>query len=618
VTVRRAGAYVIFLAVAAYANSIGNGFAYDDNGILPSNPVVTSGDLTGAVTRPWWPLHVEGAGLYRPVTSLSFALEWPLWKGSPLGYHILNVLFHGLVSLLVFGFLLLLLGSVSGALAGGGLFAIHPLHTEAVANVVGRAEIFAAFFFLLACILYWRGRGWEGWTRGLRLLGLGLLYLLSLGSKEIGVTLPGVLLLMEVVGPRLTAEASKPLACRLWREAAVFVFLPVVLMAYLGLRFLALGSVAGEMTAPVFQFYGPGARLFTAIATWAQYLRLNLFPIRLAADYDPGVLFPSEGVDGPVLVGALILLCLGIIVVKAWRRYPLVSLGILWFVVCVLPVSNLFFPTGTLLAERTLYLPSVGLSLVAAGLTGLVLDLRRPWKLMVLISAFVWGAGAFAKTVARNPSWMSTFTVLQTLNAEHPESWRAFRARAEGLERVGDMEAAGQSWDMAVRLAPADYSLLVRAGSFHAHWGSWPTAQEYFQRAIQLWPRLANAYQLLAENLIRRGLGREGNRVALAGLARSGFDPQLWAAVSESYVLKGDLAAAARARRAAAENDPTDPAQWRRLGEILSALGDADGAKAAQDRALALTATSEPVGEPPQGLELGTRAAPPGGMGGAG
>jgi hypothetical protein len=149
----RAAVLVALLAIAAYLNSFGNGFAYDDNGIVTQNPTVTSGDWRSALQSPWWPNAEGGAGLYRPVTSASFAAEWELFGGAPLGFHVGNVAVHALASLLVLA-LLSGLGAGAGATVGAALFAIHPVHTEAVANVVGRAEIYAACFYLAASLLY--------------------------------------------------------------------------------------------------------------------------------------------------------------------------------------------------------------------------------------------------------------------------------------------------------------------------------------------------------------------------------------------------------------------------------------------------------------------------------
>ena len=595
----RAGFYVFFLAVAAYVNSLPNGFAYDDQEIITNNPVVTTGDYPRAALGPWWHTFREGAGLYRPLTALSFTLEWDIFGDAPLAFHGGNVLFHGVVSVLLF-LLLLELGSLPGALAGGALFAIHPLHTEAVANVVGRAEIYAAVFFLLACILYWKGREWFGISRAFRLLGIGLLYLLSLFSKEIGVTLPGVLLLLELVGPSLKGDHGSRAVTRLWKEAPVFLLLPVVLLAYLGMRFLAIGSVAGEVGAPVFQVVGVQARILTAVALWGQYLRLLLFPLDLASDYDPGILFPSEVVDLGVLVGALVLGGLVVVTLRTWRKAPLIALGILWFGVCISPVSNLFFSTGVILAERTLYLPSVALSLVAAGLTAYVIGWAPRARGVVLALAGIMGALLFVRTVVRNPSWMSTFVVLQTLNEEHPESWRAFWGRARGLERVGENEAAAEAWDMAVVLTPRNYTLLAQAGDFHGRLGNWSTSQAYLRKAVGVAPGLVNAYQLLSGHFLRRGMGREGHGVALEGLAKAGPDPELWALVSESYLLKGDLPAAIRAREAALALDPGAANEWRRMGEIWEAMGEMERAGEAWERASAL-------GDPP---DTGERSIP--------
>ena len=584
----RAALLVFFLAVAAYANSLGNGLAYDDDGVIAQNPVVTGGDWRGALAGPWWPQSVAGAGLYRPVTSASFALEWGASGGSPLAFHALNVVAHAAVSVLVF-LLLLELGSAAGALVGAAVFAIHPVHTEAVANVVGRAELYAAAFYLGACLLYWRGRAWTGPRRALRLVGLGALYALSLGSKEIGVTVPGALLLLELAGPRLDerAHGSGAALDGVRREGATWLLLGVVLAAYLGARFLVLGTVAGEQVAPTFAVVGPGGRVLTAVATWLQYLRLLLFPADLVSDYDPAVVFPSEGFDLGVALGLAAIAALLIVAVRAWRRAPLVTVGIAFFALAILPVSNLLFSTGTVLAERTLYLPSVGLGLVAAGLTAVVLAQPARVRRVATAAAAVAAIALLLRTVSRNPAWMSTFVVVQTLSDEHPESWRAFRGRAQGLERIGDAARAGAEWDQAVRLAPTNYTLLVQAADFHARLGDPAKADAYLRGAIRIAPELANAYQHLATQLLRRGQGRDAHRVALEGLARSGDDRVLWDLVSESYVAKGDLPAAVRAREASLGLDPSVAAGWRRMAELLEAAGDTARAQAARTRAAA-------------------------------
>ena len=611
-TALRGGALVLFLAVAAYGNSLGNGFAYDDNAVLVLNPVVTSSDWKGALDSPYHPDALEGAGLYRPLTSLSFALEWGAFGGDPMGFHLVNVVTHALVCLLLF-FLLLELAPPLGALAGGAVFAVHPLHTEAVANVVGRAELYAALFFLAACLLYWRGAGWKGGWRLLRLVALGGLYALSLGAKEIGVTLPLVLLLLEVVREGRPTRA-------LGREAATFSLLLVVLLAYLAFRGMVLGTVTGEVSAPVFRILGPGERILTAIALWPHYLRLLLFPLDLSADYAPGVLFPAEGLDAGVLLGLAILAGLGVLVVRglgarpargndaprgdsdgwtgpppsgntAWDRglpppsgdtgsgrglppRTLVGLGAAWFFLVILPVSNLLFPVGVLLAERTLYLPSAGLAFAVAGVAVWAKEGSPRIRRAALAGGIVVLTGLTLRTVLRNPAWMSTYTVLETLNQEHPESHLAFLNRGRGLERVGEEEAAREEYAMALRLAPERYGTLTAVAGFLGRMGEWRESERLLRRAMALAPSRDDAYRLLAAQMLRQERGRDAHRVALAGLARAGFHQDLWGAVSESYLLRGDLEAALRARRAALAADPESPHHRARMEEIREAIRD--------------------------------------------
>ncbi|MFC1660843.1 tetratricopeptide repeat protein [Gemmatimonadota bacterium] len=592
--VRKAGLFVLLFGVSAYLNSLGNGFAYDDNGVIPLNPVVTSGTLMEAATSSYWPNPQEGAGLYRPFTSFSFALEWRAFGDDPLGFHGLNVAFHALVSLLLLFFLLEIGAPLAGALGGAALFAIHPLHTEVVANVVGRGELYAAFFFLLACILYLRGRGWAGWLRGGRLLALGALYLLSLGSKEVGVTLPGALVLLEWFRPCMEGgegvRGKAPLSfwARLQEETATFLLLAVVLLGFLGTRIVVLGEALGDVPAPVLADMGPIHRILTALSLWPQYARLLLAPMDLVADYSPGVLFPAMGVDPSVVLGFLLGLGAAILTLRFSRTLPLLSLGVLWFALTVLPVSHFFFSAGVLLAERTLYLPSVGLSLAVAGLAPLVLRARPRLRNALLAGAAAVGVGFMVKTVLRNPAWMSTWVVLETLNQEHPESFRAFRARAIGLDHVGEKEAAGEAFLTAATLAPNHHGILVEAGDFFGRKGDWAKGEELLRRAVEVAPDQHNAYRALTGQLLRQERGREAHGVALRGLARAGPDADLWALVSESYILKGDLPAAIRARHAAIGQDPDAPHQWARLGELLAALGDEAGAVSALDRAEAL------------------------------
>lgn len=580
---------VVFLAVAAYANSLGNGFAFDDGAIIVENDRVREGRVAELIGSPYWPEAREGTGLYRPLSVASYAVEWELWDGRPLGFHAVNVAAHAAVSLLV---LVLAAGMVPllWATVGAAVFAIHPVHTEAVANVVGRAELYAALFFLGACWLYLRGKDWSTFGRALRLVGVGACYFLALGSKEIAVTLPGILLLLDA------ARAAEPgdWIRRVRDEIPVYLLLGVALAAYLGARYLALGGLLGEVTAGPLRDLTPGQRVLTSLSLWGEYLRLLVFPLDLVADYGPAVFLPSTGFNVQVAMGLLVLGLLGVVAAKTWRDDRPIALGILWFAAAVLPVSHLFFPAGTVFAERTLYLPSVGMAFVVGGLSHRIAEeatssgTRRAAAAVGLVAALA----LFARTVDRNPSWFDTHTVMQTLAEEHPESHRALAYRAEGLARVGELREAERHYEAALEMAPHRHGLVVRVGVFQRERGNLDRAERLFRRVLEATSGHRTARFELANTLILQGRPREAIPVALGGLGGTPFDGRLWGAVSEAHAAMEDLPGALRARRTAVTLDPSGRRSWTRLGDLL----ERSGATGEAARARARASTLDPAG----------------------
>lgn len=573
------------VAVVVYANAVPLGFALDDDPIIQMNPVVTEGRVSDAFTGPYWQMEPEWGQLYRPVILTSFAVEWRLWDGHPAGFHAASVVAHAAVTAAVTA-LLLGLASPLTALLGGLLFAVHPVHVEAVANVVGRSELYAAGSFLAGCLIFLvRPRSSIG--RAGRLLGVVAAYAVGLGSKEIAVTLPGVLALLAV-HPAVPAERRR----RPVSELPLFLALGAVLSFYLLVRMDVLGSAAGVKLPSELVGTTPLQRVWTALTLWPQYMRLMFFPADLVADYGPGVLEVARRPGPAVAAGALVLGGLLGLAVATWRRAPLVSLGVLWFGVAVLPVAHLGVHAGVLLAERTLYLPSVGLAL---GVAGGVVEWRgragtdqRPtgsaWRGLLVVAAVIL-VGLSVRTVTRTPVWDSSFTLWRDLADHHPRSHRALRLYGDVLMNAGDAEAAAEAFRRAAELHPHRYSVLLEAGAAYEEAGDLDAAEAFFERAVQVEPRHRVGWRLLAEARLEAGSAEGAVRAAATGLARAGPDAELWAHLSEAHLLRGDLDAALRARRAALAREPDSDYDLRRLAEILELKGDTAAARAARDRA---------------------------------
>ena len=180
---------------------------------------------------------------------------------------------------------------------------------------------------------------------------------------------------------------------------------------------------------------------------------------------------------------------------------------------------------------------------------------------------------------------MSTYVMLSTLTEAHPESFLAIRARARGLDEVGEVEEAARHYQVAVELVPGDYGLLVEVARFYGSHERWDDAERLLNRAIELAPDHPVPWQILSEHKLLQGQGREGHRIALQGLALVGTHRDLWTLVSESYVAKGDFDAAIRARWAAFAAGAPTPEAWRRMAQLMEFAGRTDEAAAALERA---------------------------------
>ena len=418
---RRLGALLVFLAgVALYTPTARYGFTYDDVPIIASQPLLHSlAHWREILLQPWWKYD-----LYRPLTSLTLAADWSLSGGNPQLFHLNNALLHGLASLLVF---LLAVGLLpyGAALVAGLLFAVHPVHVEAVANVVGRAEVLATVFTLLAALAY-RADGKlaaEGDTgsgrRWLSSFGTLAAVLCGLASKESAFAVPGVLLLVDWLSARRTGE---PISKYLGRHWVLWAAVVALALEWLWIRAIVTDNPIGTYPAPGLEGLGLPERGLVMLPVVLEYIRLLLFPVRLSVDYSPDFLPVVERLTPRAVLGALMLIGCIWLALTLRRRAPVVSFSLAWIGGTLIIVSNLIVPSGILLAERTLYLPSVGACLLLAFLWEALR--RRVGPPAVGAVAVVLAAGAI-HSLMRSEIWRSDETLLPQLVRDAPGSFRA-------------------------------------------------------------------------------------------------------------------------------------------------------------------------------------------------
>ncbi|MFH0945173.1 MAG: tetratricopeptide repeat protein [Planctomycetota bacterium] len=363
--------------------------------------------------------------IYRPLRTLSFALDRRVFGLDPFGYHLHSVLLHGLVALL---FYLLLLGTLKpharAAALGALLFVAHPLTTEAVCWISSRADLQVALFGLAGLIVARKAEQ----SRRL-LLPAALLGLMAGFGKETAVMLPALYL----VEHRLRAGR--------FRRSALAPFLS--LAAGAGIYLLIYLDVRARGISGQVEFYGGSfsSHLPYGVVGVAKELRLALWPAGMNFLWEPLMFHPLP--LGSLLLAALGLGLTAVLACVCWRRVPGVSCGLLWFFVALLPAANILLPLRSLLAERFAYLPLAGVAMAAAAL------LSRLQGRKALLAALVLLLPLATLTWLRAGDWSTQQRLYSSTLEQFPNSYAAhlglggvLLARGEALLVAGDSDAA--------------------------------------------------------------------------------------------------------------------------------------------------------------------------------
>ncbi len=471
---------VTLAALAASVTSLGNGFAYNDVVLVQGDRRVHS--LTGVVADfedtylPSVPLGPNGR-LYRPLTLVASTIQWVAGGGQPFVFHLISVALYLSVALLVFALARRFLPEVA-ATAAALLFAAHPLHTEAIASVTAQGELLAAFPLILAVVLYLDGRR-TGFSLA-RIWSIVALYFVACLVKEHAVLLPALLLALEAaLGPQeRRSRQTRSLMTRLAGAAIL----------YLGIRTAVVGGIVGELPHPFWRGAGFVTRLETMLGLIPRGVALLLWPAHLQADYSPAELSLATGLGTPQLFALAILVATGILAIAASRAgRPAVAGGVGWLLLSLAPVSNLLVPTGLLLAERTLFLPSVGVVLIVGGLLH--------WGAGTPGRARLIGAGVVVLTLlgivrsaTRQPVWRDSTTLFGQTIVDAPLSYWAWRNWARDLAQREHPAEAEAAYQRSLELWDHDPQVFDDFATFSRRAGRCEPAIPLFRKALELDP----------------------------------------------------------------------------------------------------------------------------------
>lgn len=479
-----AAALLALASGLVYANTLQNGFVYDDRFFL----------LMDQSLRHWSMLPSQFLSV-RPIKSLTLMIDYQLWGLNPMGYHLTNIILHGLCSVAFFYLVYYLSLSRRIAFLAAIFFALHPIHTEAVANINNRKDILAALFVMLALVLYVR--------KGRFLLGYGgtfVLYLLALLSKEVAAVafLPLMFLYDLCLG---SARRRGGL-----REA-IGRFLP----------FLGVTVVAAGFMLWVAPGYMKLSRLYAVLypehwgivaRAFLKYSQLILFPYNLHADHF--IPAPDSVFDLWMIGGISLLLLLVLAIMSSYRRLPLLFLGLAWMLLAWLPVSNMLPVLHYYVAERYFYLPSAGFCLALA----VLLDRAYGAQSWTRLSSNAAVSGVVATvlvllalgTYQRNLDWKSDLTLWSKTVKQSPSSPKAHINLGAAYFARGSFEMAVRHYEEAINLDPRSSKAYVNIASAYEKMGKYALSAEALGKVLVLTPQDHALRAFLGEVYWRQGL----------------------------------------------------------------------------------------------------------------
>jgi tetratricopeptide (TPR) repeat protein len=571
-----------------YLNSINNQFLMDDPKVIAQNQLIRDPTNIGTILFSDYlssvPEDISGR-LYRPIPMLSYAVNYWIGGLSVKGYHIVNILLHGVVALLVMWLCLILFGNLKISFFVALLFVAHPINTEAVVEIVNRADLLAAGFFVLSLIYYIKCQRQS--QRGKRYYLLALLFFfLALLSKENAVTLVGVIFLTDLVFHLKTRQGflfdiKQVLQDNFFRRYLGFI---IVLVGYLLIRMSVLGGIglshaASILDNPIASASFLAGRL-TAVKVFWKYICLLIFPLHLSCDYSYNQIPVAQSLFEPQLIaGFVLLLSLVLLLVVTYRRTGKIFFSLMFFAATFLIVSNLIVVIGTIMGERLLYIPSLGFCiLLAMGLSALPsLAKRTETKKMLSVLAIVLLVTIMVlycvRTVVRNNDWQDDFTLYIGAAKACPNSARVWNnlGSSYGSRKYNDEAVA--SLERAVSIFPQYTTAWFNLSRAYEQAGLLEKAIASARRVTELNPSHAKAYQRQGKLLIKTGAYEE----ALAALKKAQeSDPMLhsvYAAMAELYFQQGQFDLAENSLQKAITIAPQTFEYYKALGRIYETRG---------------------------------------------
>jgi len=612
------------IPLCVFLNSLPSGFVYDDIGVIEDNYFIRSlQNIPKILSKDYF--HLANELSYRPVVTLTYFLDYAIWRLNPSGYHLTNVILHTINCFLLYAVVLRLVRMRPVALLSAVLFSMHPCVTEAVNAISYREDILAALFIFLSCLCLILSRKKVYYALSL------LSYLLSLFSKETAIVMPLFILLWWILFMRkhhpsfhpvregtgsfssasqLNGSGSFSPAKSRWVRDFTNYFLGYILISlfYLIIRFIILKN---PLEASVGYLQGSITINFMTMAKiLASYVKLMFLPFHLSADYTiaPVLLI----FDASFITSLTLLAAVGFIIFKmitttvslhVLSRDQIYGVFMLCFFAALLPVLNII-PIGHIMADRYLYLPVAGFCTAISGLLlrGAITQFPvNKREISPVYNHNIPGNYAFvipliavicifftARTVLRNKDWRDEYAFWTKILSEQPQNYDAHNNLGSYFYKEGELDRAISELEEAVRLKknyPEGHNSL---GTMYIDKGFIDKAIAEYVEAVKYKPIFPQVYYNLGNACIKKGMVDDAIKFFGKAISQGMYNPQIFNNLGSAYMKKGmvDEAVAQYQRALSVYRDFAEV--HSNLGYVYTEKGDLDRAVSELKEALRL------------------------------
>ena len=482
------GLLIFLLTVIVYANSLVNSFVWDDRYLIVENNLSKNWrNIPEFFTTQLYQGSGQDSNFYRPIQKLTVLFDYYLWGLNPFGYHITNILIHAFNAILVYILLNLLFKRKQISLISALFFAIHPIHTQAVTYISGRADLLAFLFIFLSLILFIQYRNLNNFKG--YYWGAVLCFVFALLSRESAVILPFLLILYDISFNRNLVPITPRFKLKDWLSD-YFPFL-LLLSVYIVLRLTILDFSPSGLWSNQTNLY---LRIITFGKVIFMYIRLLFSPFNLHMEYTMD--WATSFFQSQILISDILLVILLLITILSYKYYKIFFFALAWFLLTLIPASNIIL-LNAVMAEHWLYVPSVGFFVIfSLGLLKLADFMKTPLIRKISLIVFLIPILVFYSvlTVRRNRDWKDELTLYQNTLKYSPNSARLHNNLGIVYTDMKDYEKAVKEFEEAIRLKHNYAKAYSNLGIVY-HWQKrYEEAIKQYEKAMELAPNSPDIY----------------------------------------------------------------------------------------------------------------------------